>query len=263
MSVLFDQAPDRSRASGRRDPIGEAEQAAVAEEAFSVLRHRLRNKLGTIRNAVFYIKRQTNGSEAWAADPRIKDFFEVIDEEISAADALVLDGVVSERLFERRVERTSARACIERAVELSHIDHPAIQIRIEPGDGVVVLDPRELTLALRCLVENAAEAMPSGGVITVRIGREDARLIIEVNDEGPGIPEAERQAVLYAYCTTKPGRAGLGLAIATRMVTRAKGTIILGSAPSGGASVALSFPLPDPEAEPGRTAEGESPATSA
>jgi signal transduction histidine kinase len=245
MSLPFDQAEDRSRVSGRRDPLGEAEQAAVAEEAFSVLRHRLRNKLGTIRNAVFYIKRQTTGSEAWAADPRIKDFFDVIDEEISAADALVLDGVVSERLFERRVERTSARACIERAVELSHIDHPAIQIRVEPGDDVVVVDPRELTLALRCLVENAAEAMPSGGEITVRIGREDARLVIEVHDEGPGIPEAERQAVLYAYCTTKPGRAGLGLAIAARMVTRANGTIILGSAPSGGASVALSFPLPD------------------
>lgn len=233
------------RASGRRDPLGEAEQAAVAEEAFSVLRHLLRNKLGTIRNAAFYIKQKVSGSEVWAADPRIKEFFDVIDEEITAADALVLDGVVSERLFARRVEPVSARECVEQAVLLAHIETPGIHVLIGPGDATLHVDARELTLAVRCLVENAVEAMPSGGVVAVYLYEKGGRFLIEVLDEGPGIPEAERQAVLYAYCTTKPGHAGMGLSIASRLMARAKGTITIGSSESGGASVVLSFPLPE------------------
>jgi signal transduction histidine kinase len=248
--LALDIATARGRAVGRRDPLGEVEQAAVAEEAFSVLRHILRNKLATVRNAAFYLKRRTAGSEPWKGDPRVEEFFEVIDEEIASADALVKDGVVSKHLFERRVERTHVRACVEKAVELSHIDNPAIQVRIEPDDGLVDLDPRELTLAVRCLVENAAEAMPSGGTVTVRLLSEDARFVIEVLDDGPGIPEAERKAVLYAYCTTKPGHAGLGLSIASRVVLRAQGSILIGSGPSGGTSVTLVFPKPDLEHEP-------------
>jgi signal transduction histidine kinase len=255
-SLPLDTETGRRRTAGRSDPLGDVEQAAVAEEAFSVLRHILRNKLATVRNAVFYIKRRTAGSEAWTGDPRVREFFDVIDEEITAADALVKDGVVSKHLFARRLERTSARACVQTAVELSNIDHPAIQVRIEPGDGMVELDPRELTLAVRCLVENAIEAMPSGGTVTVRLFAEGSQFVIEVLDEGEGIPEVERKEVLFAYCSTKPGRAGLGLSIASRVATRAHGSILIGSAPSGGASVALAFPLSDPALEPGRAPDG-------
>lgn len=252
----LDTETGRRRAAGRSDPLGDVEQAAVAEEAFSVLRHILRNKLATVRNAAFYIKRRTAGSESWTADPRVREFFEVIDEEISAADALVKEGVVSKHLFARRIERTSVRACVEAAVELSNIDPSAIHVLIEPGDGMVELDPRELTLAVRCLVENAVEAMPAGGTVTVRLFPEGSSFVIEVIDEGEGIPEVERKEVLFAYCTTKPGRAGLGLSIAGRVATRARGSILIGSTPGGGASVALVFPLPGTAPPPGRAPDG-------
>jgi hypothetical protein len=49
---------------GARDPLGPVEQAAAAEEMLSVMRHDLRNRLATVRNAVYFIRRKLAGCGA-------------------------------------------------------------------------------------------------------------------------------------------------------------------------------------------------------
>src|SRR5690242_1649053 len=61
--------------------------------ATSAMRHEVRNKLGTLRNASFYIRRKVEGSEAWKEDVRVPRFFQIIETEIASIDQIVTAGV--------------------------------------------------------------------------------------------------------------------------------------------------------------------------
>ncbi|WP_394827021.1 hypothetical protein [Pendulispora albinea] len=77
-----------------KDPLGAAEQIVMLEELASSVRHDLRNRLGNIRNAAFWLRRRFEGVRE-SEDPRVATFFSLIDEEVFAADGLL------ERLHER------------------------------------------------------------------------------------------------------------------------------------------------------------------
>ncbi|WP_437506091.1 sensor histidine kinase [Sorangium sp. So ce1099] len=217
-----------------RDPLGAAEQAATAEEIVATLRHDLRNCFGTIRNAAYFIRRKVAREQLCRDDPRVEQFIHVIDEEVLAASALVDDVIGSRARPLRRTVSASARECVHTAAACARIAEPGVRVDVEAVDGVVELDPAELSLAVRCLVENAAESMEGGGVVALRGRVVGARYRIEVEDTGAGVPEAELEAITRPFYTTKPGHLGLGLNIAGRVARRYFGALTIeGGAPRG------------------------------
>lgn len=221
------------------------ERAAVAEVVTSVLRHDLRNRFASIRNASYYLMRQAQKAELWKMDPRVEIFFELIDRELSSAEQLLAtrhptgpsehQGPV--RLFEA-VERALARAHIPSSIQVDRGWQEQASVDAD--------DPESLVLLARCLIDNALEAMPEGGTLGVRTLRaEENRLILEVTDTGPGIPEDLRPKVLDPFMTTKPGHAGVGLCIVQRLALRNRAWMELKPGESVGTRVRVSFPIAD------------------
>jgi two-component system OmpR family sensor kinase/two-component system sensor histidine kinase QseC len=97
-------------------------------------------------------------------------------------------------------------------------------------------DASAIQLMLRNAVDNALRYTPEGGEVTVRIGSEDGNAILEVIDNGPGIPDAELERVFEAFYrlpnNTQVG-SGLGLAIARSIADQFKGSISLRNRTSG------------------------------
>ena len=92
---------------------------------------------------------------------------------------------------------------------------------------------RELMLNL---VDNGLRYVPEGGSVTLRIRRDGEAAFIDVEDTGPGIPEAERNRVFdrfYRILGTNVDGSGLGLAIVREIVERHEGSISIGTNPSG------------------------------
>lgn len=102
---------------------------------------------------------------------------------------------------------------------------------------------RELTVNL---VDNAIRYAPTGGRVTVRCGTQDARVFVEVEDDGPGIPPAERSRVFerfYRGRDSAPGGAGLGLAIVRDIVALYGATIeVLDGEGGRGTRMRVEFP---------------------
>lgn len=121
----------------------------------------------------------------------------------------------------------AARTLEERGVRCV-IDGPAeLPIR---GDALL------LGQAILNLVQNAAEAMESGGVVTVCYGVSDrGQFTLSVQDNGPGIPGDLLDKVFNPFFTTKDTGTGLGLAIVHRIVEAHNGTITAANVPGGGA----------------------------
>ena len=121
-----------------------------------------------------------------------------------------------------------------------------IDLGFELAEAQVRGDPLLLREALANLVHNALEYAPAGGRVTVRTGVRNSEAFLEVEDDGPGIPSAEREQVLerfYRIAGTTGTGSGLGLSI-VREIASAHGTRIdIGAGEGGrGCKVGLTFP---------------------
>lgn len=218
------------------------ERAAVAEVVTSVLRHDLRNRFASIRNASYYLMRQAQKSELWKSDPRVEVFFRLIDSELASAEELL----TARGLTALPVESGRVVLCevAERALEGSRIPSNVRVERTWQDRSTVEGDAENLVLLTRCVIENAVEAMPAGGTLGVRtISGDEGRVILELTDTGTGMTEELRAKVFEPFMTTKPGHAGVGLCIVQRLALRSRAWVELKAGESVGTRVRLSFPV--------------------
>lgn len=225
-----------------RDTLDLAETAALAEELSAGMRHELRNHLAIIRSAAFFLRRKIGEAER-QSDPRVIQFCSAIEEHIERANALVDRDTVAGRFFTRRVAPIEALACVRAAVERARVD-PRIRIEVNVEEATVAVDAAEIAMALRCLIENAAEAMPAGGTVEVRssVSSHGDRLALEVIDRGGGFAPDAVEKAMEPFFSTKESRAGLGLNFADRIARRYGGSVAIRALPPG-SSVALSLPI--------------------
>ncbi len=110
-----------------------------------------------------------------------------------------------------------------------------VEIVRDYDDGLPTVEASgsELNQVWTNLIDNAVDALGEGGRLTLRTGRQGARLSIEIGDDGPGVPADLQARIFDAFFTTKPvGRGtGLGLDIAQRIVLRNHGELRLESRP--------------------------------
>jgi len=114
------------------------------------------------------------------------------------------------------------------------------------GEAPVVGDGTMLREMVVNLVDNALRYTPSGGEVTVCVVREEGSVVLTVDDNGPGIPEEEREHVFerfYRIMGTQAEGSGLGLAIVRQVVEGAGGTVSLGTSKAGGLSVSVTLPM--------------------
>lgn len=117
------------------------------------------------------------------------------------------------------------------------------------GEGLVRIDRERIAQAVLILVDNAVKYSPADKTITLRSALHGAEVVIEVEDEGPGIPEQDLPLVFERFYrvdkarTRKQGGVGLGLAIAKSIVTAHGGRIEAESVLNKGTKMRYYLPL--------------------
>jgi len=110
------------------------------------------------------------------------------------------------------------------------------------GEYVVMASPMLIQQMLANLVLNAAQAAGPQGVVQVRIEAYGDDYVIEVHDNGPGIPEARRKNLFGALVTTKPKGNGLGLFSVRACAESLGGSVVVDDSPLGGALFRIKLP---------------------
>ncbi len=121
------------------------------------------------------------------------------------------------------------------------------------GGCYVEGEPGELSEVVANLLKNAEEAMPEGGVISVRTAREENRVILRVQDEGTGIPKHHLEQMFEPFWTSKDSHAGLGLAVNLGIVRRHGGRMFVKTKKGKGSTFVVSLPQAEvvsPKEEP-------------
>jgi signal transduction histidine kinase len=121
-------------------------------------------------------------------------------------------------------------------------------VRMQPAEPIIYeCQPAALKRAVRNLLENAVKYGKSGAL---EISKASRAIVINVDDNGPGIPDAELTRVLEPFYRVEESRSrdtggvGLGLAIAQSIVQAHGGVLTLSNRPAGGLRATITLSLP-------------------
>ncbi len=109
--------------------------------------------------------------------------------------------------------------------------------------ATIQADPDQLRQILINLIQNAADAMPNGGTLTLATQASDGHLELTITDTGEGISKEILPKIFDPFVTTKPNGTGLGLAMVQTIVRAHHGSISVASTPSHGSTFTLRFPV--------------------
>jgi signal transduction histidine kinase len=151
-----------------------------------------------------------------------------------------------------------ATASVGRFRSVASAREVALRLNTDNGRPArVAADPAWIDRLVGVLVDNACKYAGRGGEVDVSVHLTGNRVVLRVDDNGPGIPVEQRQVVLDRFHrgTEEPGGTGLGLAIADSVVRATDGSWVIGDAPAGGARLEVSWR----HKVPGRSRAAESP----
>jgi len=126
-----------------------------------------------------------------------------------------------------------------------------VEIRVE-GDATLSIsgDRRRLVQIVHNLLDNAVKFSPEGEIVFATVSSESGRVVLKVEDRGPGIPESEREKIFQRFYQVDPSRSkakpgtGLGLAIVKHLAALHHAQVTVGGESGGGAVLRVSFPSP-------------------
>jgi len=245
-----------SMATHRAELAGQITRAAAeqgrragAEELVTVLAHDLRNYLMPLHMRLNILRLR---AEADRREDELRDL-DLLGKSIDRLGALVNDILDVSRidagLFHLVPQRVELSALVREVVGALQSAQHAFNLTVQQGDDVHVAgDPRRLRQCLENVLANAIQKSPPTAIIHVFVRREERQgrprcAVVEIIDEGPGIPPEQLPHVFEPYRSSREGGLGLGLYIAKRIAAMHNGDLSAASPPGKGARFTLKLPL--------------------
>jgi two-component system sensor histidine kinase PilS (NtrC family) len=230
--------------------VEETERMSLIGRIAANIAHNIKNPLGAIHGAAQLIK-----EEEPLLPPILKKAGDIIIRETKKIDAIVQDflklSLASLPVSSRdpiRVSSEIEKICHKFYTHSSQSNSYRINIKNElPNHVQIYVNPSDFEVVIWNLLLNAADAMPNGGNIDVKIspGSESPPQYIEIaiRDYGAGIPPEIQEKIFQPFFTTKAKGTGLGLSIVNQIVRKYNGLIYVTSKPGEGSTFFVRFPL--------------------
>jgi len=186
-----------------------------------------------------------------AVDPDTRRHLDVIGSEIKRLDRVVQTLVDFTRPVELRLAEIDLRKLVDEVITLASPEAGRHNVRIERVAASEPLasriDADLVKQAILNIVINGVQAMPGGGTLHVASRRAGEVAVVEVRDQGAGIPAEIRDKIYNLYFTTKKGGSGIGLAMTYRVMQLHHGSLEFESEAGKGAAFYLRFPIREDE----------------
>ena len=206
--------------------VGKQQELNVLDEVLArILRHNVRNDLNVIRGRAELLASETSDTD------HAQRIVDTADEILSTAT----NAQQIRRVVDRRGEFVSAQtdALVRSAVEKVADDYPDAEIGVGPLPAVELEVHPHFEYAIRHAVENGVEHQSGEPQVVVRAATLNTGVVIEIEDDGPGVPESELDPLAAGEETQLVHGSGAGLWIVDRVVEYSGGTVEFDSSESG------------------------------
>ncbi len=222
------------------DELVRKEKLAVLGQVAGSVGHELRNPLGVMSNAVYFL--QTVLADA---DEISKEYLHIIESEIANSERIVSDLLDSVRTKPPQPEAVDLAQLIGQTLRKCSVPASVtVKLDIPATLSQMQVDPQQISQVLRNLISNGIEAMPQGG--TLQIGavenKQDGTLTGSVRDSGIGMTPEQLGKLFQPLYTTKPRGIGLGLVVVKNLTQANGGRVDVQSEPGKGTVFSITLP---------------------
>lgn len=240
-------APLRTKLVHSQTLLERQQKLATLGTLAAGIAHEIRNPLTSLKARLYTLQKHLQ------AVPAARKDTEIIGAEISRLERIVQDVLSFARPSDPKLETIAAETIIREVQGLlsPDLENRGLHLVLESGPELFIrADSGHLKQVLVNLVRNAAEAIEGAGTVTLRTraaraplgGRETDAVILEVADDGKGIPPEVEKRLFDPFFSTKETGTGLGLPIAARIVERHGGLLEYQTRPGHGTTFGVVLP---------------------
>ena len=256
MSSRLQRLPHRNDEIGQLsdsliDLTDELQKRIQATAAFAAdVAHEIKNPLSSLRSATETFSRAKTAAQK-------KQLLNVILQDVQRLDRLITDisqaSRVDTEIIGQDRDPVDLASLIDNFIQMRSQTHSQYQLRFEypPLPVMVRMNESRMVQVIDNVLSNAISFSPKGGMVQFILTADATRknAVLEILDDGPGIPDAKLETVFDRFYTERPSgegfgeHSGLGLSIARQIVDAHNGQLTAENRPEGGACFRLVLPL--------------------
>jgi PAS domain S-box-containing protein len=230
---------------GRTKQLKDAERLAAIGATAGMVGHDIRNPLQSITSDVYLAKTElTSMPDSYEKKSALESLQE-IEKNVDYINKIVADLQDFARPLNPHAEETDFKLIIDDLLSKNGLpQNIKVTVKVEDEAKRILADSAYINRIISNLVNNASQAMPNGGKLTIHAYRQSNDTIITVKDTGVGIPEAVKGKLFTPMFTTKAKGQGFGLAVIKRMTEALGGTVTFESQEGKGTKFIIRLPPP-------------------
>ena len=222
-----------------------AEHLAFAGILANGIIHDVRNPMSSLRLDIQMLQKEA--AKQPHSDPeRVRSLAKRARQTMDRLDAVMREFLFVSRPDDRVREPMNVNTCLRDCADLLHprFERASVTLKLNLDESLPVITGHDVGLkrAATNILLNAIQASPPGGTVSLTSRQSDGRILIHVDDEGPGIPEKDIARIFDMFVSGNPDGTGLGLYLARVAVEKLSGSLTAANRPEGGARFTLSLP---------------------
>ena len=241
---ITEQKKAEERSQEVRRQLKDAERLAAIGTTAGMVGHDIRNPLQAITSDVYLVKMELASTPESEEKNNSLESLKEIEKNIEYIDKIVQDLQDFARPLSPRAEETDLKLIVDGLIAKNRLpENVEISFTVETEARKVMADSTFINRIMYNLVNNAVQAMPNGGELTIHAYKEATDSVITVKDTGVGIPDSIKSKLFTPMFTTKSKGQGFGLAVIKRMIEALGGTVTFESQEGKGTKFTIKLPL--------------------
>jgi two-component system NtrC family sensor kinase len=233
-----------------QDKLIQAEKLASLGRLTADVAHEIRNPLTAVGGFARRLNKVATGTKE-------REYAEIMLVEVDRLEKILRDILTFSRDARSHLEKNDLSEIVDDALKIYEnlFAEQSIRVEVKAEGGIlpVLIDKDQVRQALRNLINNAIDAMPDGGALTVLAGKEELHdityMFLRVSDSGAGIAQEDLPLIFEPFFSTKTSThgTGLGLSITRKIMEEHGGFIKAENVAGGGSAFTLYFPFQSDE----------------
>jgi len=227
----------------RTKQLKDSERMATIGQTAAMVGHDIRNPLQAITGDVYLAKTELASIPESEEKKSALESLQEIEKNIDYINKIVADLQDFARPLNPHAEEADLKLIIDELLKKNGLpENVKVSVKVETEAKKVMADCTFINRIMYNLVNNAVQAMPNGGGLTIRIYKEANDTVISVKDTGAGIPESVKGKLFTPMFTTKAKGQGFGLVVIKRMTEALGGTVTFESQEGKGTTFKVRLP---------------------
>ncbi|WXG42093.1 MAG: PAS domain S-box protein [Candidatus Freyarchaeum deiterrae] len=222
-----------------QDRFIRAERLAAIGEFAAMVGHDLRNPLTGISGVSYILKRKLSPLK----DERLIELLETIEKNVKYSNKIVTELLEYSKEIQLELTETTPKRLLNDTLTLINVPEYIKLLDFTTDQPKIMVDEQKMHRVFMNIIQNAIDAMPRGGELTIKSGEANGNMEISLTDTGIGIPKENIEKMFKPLFTTKAKGIGLGLSICKRVVEAHGGAISVKSQEGKGTTFTITLSM--------------------